>query len=99
VAPIRIPDLQVPDAMASLGSTSASGAAGAGDAAIASHEELQKYVLGAATKSTAITAKVGSRRGGKKMKVERRELMGTKVSLLSGDTGRALVPPRCAAIL
>ena len=78
-----------------MGSTSASGAEDAGDAAITSHVELQNYVLSAAEKSTAIVTKVGSRRGGKKLHANRRELMGKNVTLLSGDPGRALVQPRC----
>jgi hypothetical protein len=82
-----------------MGSTSASGAEDAvaiwGDAAITSHMKLQNYVLSAAEKSTAIVTKVGSRRGSRKLRADRRELMGKNVTLLSGDTGRALVQPRC----
>ena len=61
---------------------------------IASHQELQQHFLSAAETSTAMVTKVGKRRGGRRMNSKHRALMGTKVSVLSGESGRAILPSR-----
>ena len=66
---------------------------GAG-AAIESHVELQQFIFEAAEKSTAIVVKEGKKRGGRKHNARQRELMTRKVSMLSGDSGKALLPSR-----
>ena len=62
---------------------------------INSTSELGDFVRDGAAISTAISVKVGTRRGGKKLKASKRGLMGTKVSLLAGGTNRLLLPSRC----
>ena len=64
--------------------------------AIKSLEELEAHIRESAHQTTALVMKTGARRGGRKMKAERRELMGMKLSVLSGENGRAVLPVRCA---
>ena len=63
--------------------------------AITSLEELEAHIHQSAHQTTALVMKTGARRGGRKMKAERRELMGMKLSVLSGENGRAVLPVRC----
>ena len=70
------------------------GARGASSSTVGSLSDLKEYVMEAAELTTAIVAKAGRKRGGGKMKAERRELMSRKVTLVSGDTGKQLLPSR-----
>ena len=64
-------------------------------ASISSVSQLGDFVRDGAAISTAMSVKVGTRRGGKKLKASKRGLMGTKVSLLAGGTNKQLLPSRC----
>ena len=62
---------------------------------ISTHEELHGMVSDAADVTTALETKVGAKRGGRRTTARGRgDLMDQKVTIVSGDTGKAVVPHR-----